>query len=607
MDYIYSLDSTTVDFCLFIVFFASLNLLLFSFYILRMKMEIKKTTLSIKEKIDFTHNIENGSQKQLFALSFDNYNFINDKIIENKMIRKYWIKYNKSFEWNHKEKKLENTSEINKEFDIDTIINNSFNVRYFTSIPNILTGLGLLFTFVGLMLGIKEASIGLSSNNIELAKASLNPLLTGASIAFSTSIVGLSLSMVFSIYEKIILHSIEKEILNFTDVISNISEYINTDKLATKQLKAIQLQTDALNGFKVEQQRISDETIIRVSNEFKDTLLKNASSELEQLRELVTSINKVFSENIYSFTELQKGVNISTGKLLSNLDKGTENIINKLNNTFYDLSENEKSKFNLLMKDIELKHTLILSETEKQIKLSSKTFNNNIDKINDVFVDLPNKIKKSSEDSLLLLIDNIDKKATETLPYIVSNLAKMLNDELEKVTAKIKISDDNLSILLNKVPDLVNQMSLMNSELIEHSQILTQAQEITKDDIILYRSLSENLIKASENQDDIVQSNKFIMRNLRDTISISSQNIQTINESSSQLKTMLHTQTQYGNDVENSINNILKKLNLGLIEYAGITNKYMSTIDLQTKDSLEKLISTLNELNSSIVKKEKVQ
>ncbi|TOQ08322.1 hypothetical protein CGH04_20465, partial [Vibrio parahaemolyticus] len=68
-------------------------------------------------------------------------------------------------------------------------------MRYFNSVPNKLTGLGILGTFLGLVAGIYLASSGIGSNNIDEAKGALSHLLDGASLAFLTSIAGLITSM----------------------------------------------------------------------------------------------------------------------------------------------------------------------------------------------------------------------------------------------------------------------------------------------------------------------------------------------------------------------------------------------------------------------------
>lgn len=68
-----------------------------------------------------------------------------------------------------------------------------------TQIPGTLTGLGILGTFIGLIIGIQ--GIGFSSVNAALS--SVQTLLSGIQVAFYTSIAGVILSLVFNIIYRI--------------------------------------------------------------------------------------------------------------------------------------------------------------------------------------------------------------------------------------------------------------------------------------------------------------------------------------------------------------------------------------------------------------------
>jgi hypothetical protein len=70
--------------------------------------------------------------------------------------------------------------------------------RIFQALPGILTGLGVLGTFVGLQLGIG----GLDLTDLNKLDNSIRPLIQGCAIAFSTSVWGVTASLGFSFIEK---------------------------------------------------------------------------------------------------------------------------------------------------------------------------------------------------------------------------------------------------------------------------------------------------------------------------------------------------------------------------------------------------------------------
>jgi methyl-accepting chemotaxis protein len=72
--------------------------------------------------------------------------------------------------------------------------------RLLMAAPAILTGLGVLGTFVGLAMGI--GGLDLDSQNIENLDKSISPLIKGSSTAFVTSVWGVACSLVFTLIEK---------------------------------------------------------------------------------------------------------------------------------------------------------------------------------------------------------------------------------------------------------------------------------------------------------------------------------------------------------------------------------------------------------------------
>lgn len=71
--------------------------------------------------------------------------------------------------------------------------------RIFQALPGILTGLGVLGTFIGLQLGIG----GLDLKDLTKLDTSIVPLIQGCAVAFSTSVWGVGISLLFSLLEKI--------------------------------------------------------------------------------------------------------------------------------------------------------------------------------------------------------------------------------------------------------------------------------------------------------------------------------------------------------------------------------------------------------------------
>jgi hypothetical protein len=71
------------------------------------------------------------------------------------------------------------------------------------SVPGYFVGVGLLLTFVGLVLALQQASAAVSSNDANGMQIATRQLLKVATFKFATSIAGLGSSIVLSIFFRI--------------------------------------------------------------------------------------------------------------------------------------------------------------------------------------------------------------------------------------------------------------------------------------------------------------------------------------------------------------------------------------------------------------------
>ena len=83
-------------------------------------------------------------------------------------------------------------------FGESDVLTGALSLRYWLAIPNVLVGLGILGTFVGLAFGIA----GFDADTSQQIRDGINGLLAGMSTAFVTSIVGMATSITFGVWEK---------------------------------------------------------------------------------------------------------------------------------------------------------------------------------------------------------------------------------------------------------------------------------------------------------------------------------------------------------------------------------------------------------------------
>ena len=130
---------------------------------------------------------------------------------------------------------------------IDTVIHrNRLN-----QVAGVMTGLGILGTFIGLSLGLQSFNTG---STAEITN-SIEPLMQGIKVAFHTSIYGMVFSLVFNFVYKRILDNAERTVGDFLSV---YKKYVLPDtatdginrmmELEQQQIDAINRLTDSLEG-----------------------------------------------------------------------------------------------------------------------------------------------------------------------------------------------------------------------------------------------------------------------------------------------------------------------------------------------------------------------
>jgi hypothetical protein len=97
-------------------------------------------------------------------------------------------------------------------FDMSVLERAGLRLRVFLGLPNDFVGLGLVFTFLGLVAGLYFASRSMMSTDLAAARDGLVMLLHAATFKFMTSIAGIGVSILLSWGQRILLGNIESEL-----------------------------------------------------------------------------------------------------------------------------------------------------------------------------------------------------------------------------------------------------------------------------------------------------------------------------------------------------------------------------------------------------------
>ena len=192
-------------------------------------------------------------------------------------------------------------------FSEEKFIQRPIDLRYVDAVPGKLVASGVLFTFVGLTIGIASATHTLGGLEGTLDTPELNKtlmkLLKGASLAFITSVLGIGLSILFSWLEKREIKAVKKSLNSFVDSLEKCLSFITSEQIHLEIRDATQEQNRKLDSF-------SNELATSLGNTLSQPLNENFSKMADAIEEL-KNVQQSFSEKLMNTLVDKMSGNIS--------------------------------------------------------------------------------------------------------------------------------------------------------------------------------------------------------------------------------------------------------------------------------------------------------
>ena len=210
----------------------------------------------------------------------------------------------------------------------DTVTHGPGNAQLAELIPNLLTSLGILGTFMGMMQGLT----GLDMSSSEVLMNSIPNLLEGMRFAFGTSVAGISCSLVFNMLNRISqgssYRSIDRFVESFTQLamqrpLDNDVQLIcqnqdrnhmlfnATDGLASQMAGSIEQAvtramspvSSSMDAFLVGATRAQVDGVGRIVRSFIDQMNESLNGQFLQLGQTLTALNQNQELTAASFNE----------------------------------------------------------------------------------------------------------------------------------------------------------------------------------------------------------------------------------------------------------------------------------------------------------------
>lgn len=435
----------------------------------------------------------------------------------------------------------ENSGEYNTEyyatktsdyyFNEDTLIYNQLPLTTINFMPQVLTGIGIFGTFLGIVKGVSGLSEEMSGSEIQDA---IGTLFSGVEVSFTTSLYGISFSIALTVLIKIIFDILNSKIRVINNIIDNsLNNNIEKEGLKelerelTKQTSAMErLATDisedlgkkidislqeSMNSVSENISKLTDE----IKNSFEGSVIENITPALERLSLVSEELGNMQQSSTNNF------ISDAISRMEKVLSTGTENEISKLKQTMEVMSEKNNE---FIMKFVDgIGNIEKLFNSQKQLidntNDSAENVNITTQSINQLQSNLGllisdmNTMHKTNNTSMESISEMYEK--IKELTSQQSNLSASFNDMINKTYEHGKLQEQYLDKLQASNSNLSN--NIRSTE--EYVNIMTNhIKEYTNNFNEIKNSSLDITDKLNANYTDIIEKLKFSSNTLNDSI-----------------------------------------------------------------------------------------
>lgn len=544
------------------VIIITILILIFAFFQYFRRFKAKTNRIS-KELEKVNRLIEKIETPQDFFLKYEE---IIQEIENQKLFNDVWESFAKNliFPKRNSGKEIICTVYPSKYFNLKSFGFNDAVAARINSIPNTLTGFGILGTFVGLTAGIYLAQEGLTAGDTQEVTKSLGYLLGGASFAFVTSIVGLTTSLFFAWRKSKVLRYIEENFESLNNRLLKITIYKNSIQLSHNMVIAIEEQT---LGFKT----FGTELATNIAGAFENKVSDNLTPLLEILIEGVNNLSAKHSEvGTAAIEQASKSMNES---ILTQM--GSQ--MDQLGNTFSSLFDTLEKSSEMLLKGQETineQSGMIVKSFTEAVETSATNFNSLMDS---TFEELAEQLQ-----------DCMDKSMQQASEQII-NMAETLKNSLSKTNSMLE-KFDNVCEKMDEYLDLQassnNQVRGVIIELGNTGKIFSEAGQPLKQAISQLDETAEALSEVTENYQS---SNEEVSKSIEGLI-----------EHNNKMAYIWQQFEERFTDVDDDMKEVFHGLQEGLRAYTDLIRQFHEDLDKSVSTVTEKLSGAVSEFGTHI-------
>ena len=375
---------------------------------------------------------------------------ITKDLSENALLSPLWCEYEKTIVKvvaENEKIELYSTTDAIYYFNEESVIGGRIRVDLYGSIPSLLTGLGIFGTFLGLTIGLSNVDLG--SQDTEVLKKGISPLLGGMTTAFSTSLWGLLLALPFTLWFKRKMEALRKDIQELQGFLNLLFIKKPSEKWLSEILHEQCQQTQELKSF-------NTELAMSIAEALDIKLSASITPVMDKLLQAITELTSTGA------SEMAKTITEGAGKELDGLGKVLQNLQESLqaqSEISRKSTENAnmmfESRMSVMADRIDGILTSALSKQSQANETAQAQLHNSMSTMLTEFQKLKAQMEQAGSEGSRLFVEQI-QTASSSLAKIaeqydarmsvqseqMSNNAQEMNEVLRKTVGKITESEN---------------------------------------------------------------------------------------------------------------------------------------------------------------------
>jgi len=457
------------------------------------------------------------------------------------------------------------------------------NEHLFDFIPHLFPTLGILFTFLGIAIGLWN----FDGNDIE---KSIPELMNGLKTAFIVSIFGVFLLVIFSFWTNIKRKELQEGVLSdetiaiqrLTEVLLSIQQDFQTKDENGNLIKPGNLLRDIYEESRKQSnslQSFSTDLAITISSGFEEIINNPAGGVVAELRLVRNEI-----ENLGK--KLQDPATDMTQNIVKDLQDSLGKMIEDFKNS---VSGDTKKEMEDLAKLLGQAGGALLDFPSK-LQVMTDNLNENLRAVQEVFKVISNNTILQSNEATIQMKNQIDEMS-KILKDRVGDLQKGQEGLIKEQNVNLQFSE-NLISAFNTSIEKMNGLSLgvtnTTNNLIDTQQNLERV-------IVAFRAISQDINSATSRfgESQVIfsrYSNEFLENNS-----------ETIQEFQKSLETAKKVADDYANKfgiIEKGLQNVFQEINIGLKDYQSAVSTSLASFLGTYTENLTKTAEALEGASS---------